>query len=188
MSHDAFAIPVLTYHSMRVDGNDYASNDHVALREDLKMLDRLGWVVRPLDVLVVEVFESPSCKPNNPKSIAIAFDDGSDFDAKALKHPTYGTQQSMLSILQDFASSSGQQTVHATSFVIVSPDARKELEGTCMAGLPWWNDDWWGAAIQTGLMSIGNHSWDHNHDTLKHRASGTAGGRVSSATSCAICI
>jgi hypothetical protein len=35
-----------------------------------------------------------------------------------------------------------------------------------MAGQDWWNDDWWPPAVATGLMDIGNHSWDHNHEGL----------------------
>jgi peptidoglycan/xylan/chitin deacetylase (PgdA/CDA1 family) len=35
-----------------------------------------------------------------------------------------------------------------------------------MVGRGWWNDDWWAAAEATGLMGIGNHSWDHNHESF----------------------
>jgi len=50
-----------------------------------------------------------------------------------------------------------------TSFVIASPDARKELEATCLAGHPWWSDEWWDEADASGWLRIENHSWDHVH-------------------------
>ena len=43
-----FAIPVLNYHSTNISGNEYATNDHVALRMDLTLLSDAGWTVRPL--------------------------------------------------------------------------------------------------------------------------------------------
>ena len=33
--------PILTYHGVNIAGNDYASNDHVALRSDLAELFQL---------------------------------------------------------------------------------------------------------------------------------------------------
>jgi peptidoglycan/xylan/chitin deacetylase (PgdA/CDA1 family) len=53
-----------------------------------------------------------------------------------------------------------------TSFVIASPAARKELEVTCLAGHPWWSDDWWCDADATGSLRIENHSWDHVHPDI----------------------
>ena len=53
-----------------------------------------------------------------------------------------------------------------TSFVIVSPEARAELDRSCMIGRGWWNDTWWGEAVASGFIDIANHSWDHNHDAL----------------------
>jgi hypothetical protein len=41
-------IPVLAYHALHAPDKDYASNDHVALEEDLKLIRRLGFRVAPL--------------------------------------------------------------------------------------------------------------------------------------------
>jgi hypothetical protein len=41
-------IPILAYHALHVPGKDYASNDHVALDKDLKLIRRLGFKVAPL--------------------------------------------------------------------------------------------------------------------------------------------
>src|SRR5690606_31225585 len=65
----------------------------------------------------------------------------------------------------DFAAETGS-LVHATSFVIVSPAARAELDRTCLVGRGWWDDDWWDDAQREGLLAIESHSWDHNHHTL----------------------
>ena len=45
-------VPVLTYHSMNVDGRDYANNDHVALAADLEWLHARAWQIVPLRAVV----------------------------------------------------------------------------------------------------------------------------------------
>ena len=41
-------IPVLAYHALNAPDKDYASNDHVALEEDLKLVRKLGFKVARL--------------------------------------------------------------------------------------------------------------------------------------------
>ena len=53
------------------------------------------------------------------------------------------------------------------AFVIASPEARAVLDKTCIAGLNQWRDIWWADAAQTGILEIGNHSWDHTHPSLE---------------------
>jgi len=173
-------IPILTYHSMRIHGNDYHSNDHIALRDDLRTLTTHGFEVVSLSQIVQWLTVEDMRLASGRSLVGIAFDDGCDFDFHDLPHPTWGVQRSMLGIMQDFraGSEAAASTLHATSFVIVSPDARRELDRTCMLGRDWWRDDWWERAISTGLLAIGNHSWDHNHPTLcsaeqSNRPSGT---------------
>lgn len=156
-------IPVLTYHSMRIHGNEYASNDLVALAADLETLRRKGFEVRPLRELVDAWLDTPQALQGR-RVAAITCDDGGDFDFHDLPHPTAGTQRSVLNILRD--SEARGFRAHATSFVIVSPEARAELDRSCMIGRGWWNDAWWPQAVASGLMHVGNHSWDHNHDAL----------------------
>lgn len=162
----AMAIPILTYHAQNIAGNDYANNDHVAFAEDLRLLTATGWRVVPLH-RVVELL-SGADTASTRKTVAIAFDDGSDFDFEDLPHPVAGMQRSMLNIMRDFLADNpeSQPELHATSFVIVSPDARETLDRTCMLGTHWWNHAWWPDAVASGLMDIGSHSWDHCHDTL----------------------
>jgi peptidoglycan/xylan/chitin deacetylase (PgdA/CDA1 family) len=102
--------------------------------------------------------------------VGLSFDDGSDFDWHDLPHPTWGAQRSMANILRDFRARHGahaQPALNATSFAIVSPEARAELDRTCMIGCGWWNDDWWAAARAEGLVDVESHGWDHNHETLR---------------------
>jgi peptidoglycan/xylan/chitin deacetylase (PgdA/CDA1 family) len=158
-------VPILTYHSMSIGGTHYSNNDLIALREDLQVIDRLRFRIVPLIDVVQWWLQSEEIPE---RIVAITCDDGSDFDYRDLPHPSAGTQRSVLNILQDFQLDrpGAQPDLSITSFVIVSPEARKVLDRTCMIGEGWWNDDWWADAAGTGLMGIANHSWDHNHETL----------------------
>jgi len=163
-------IPVLTYHAMRIDGNDYARNDHVALKEDLLTVAALGFAVRSLSDIVTRSSNGSRAPEPAEKWVGFAFDDGPDFDFYDLPHPTWGMQRSMLNILMDGMSASRPAQappLHATSFVIASPDARRQLDRTCMIGCDWWRDEWWSKAVLTGYLAIGSHSWDHNHPMLR---------------------
>jgi peptidoglycan/xylan/chitin deacetylase (PgdA/CDA1 family) len=156
-------VPVLTYHSNNVSGHDYAANDHVALAEDLALGARLGWRIVPLAHVVDALLGLAPAPPR--RSLALSFDDGSWFDWYDLEHPRYGVQRGFAGVLRDHACASGA-VVHATSFAIVSPAARAQLDRTCLAGRGWWSDDWWLDAAREGMIAIESHSWDHNHDTL----------------------
>lgn len=157
-------VPVLTYHSNNVGGNDYASNDHVALAEDLRRIHRLGLRIVPL-ATVVDALLGLTPESAVDDALALSFDDGSWFDWHDLDHPTCGRQRGFAGILRDFAAETGA-AVHATSFVIVSPEARAALDRTCLIGRGWWGHDWWREAQHEGLLAIESHSWDHNHDSL----------------------
>lgn len=169
-------IPVLAWHGMNVEGNDYSDNDHVAFREDLETIQRLGLKIVPLRTI------AQALRAGNIEALAgsvgLSFDDGSDFDFHDLPHPSRGVQRGMANILADFRARHGataQPHLNATCFAIVSPEARRKLDTSCMVGCGWWSDDWWPAAQATGLMDIGNHSWDHNHPMLDATVGGPAG-------------
>ena len=165
-----FAIPVLNYHSANIAGSDYATNDHVAFRTDLDLLTDAGWTIRPLHRLVEDTILGRAAPP--PKAVALTFDDGTDFDFVDLVHPHHGPQRSLCNLLRDHRSAVGarQPDAHATAFVVVSPDARSELDRRSMIGARWWNDAWWQPAIASGLIGIANHSWDHNHPLVSESA------------------
>jgi peptidoglycan/xylan/chitin deacetylase (PgdA/CDA1 family) len=168
---------VLLYHSHRILGTDYASNDHVAFAIDLQTIAESGCRIVSLTTLVALIRHKPLLRRllgGKQRYVALTFDDGPAYDAVDLEHPAYGHQRSFLGALQDFrATPAGraQREACATSFVIASPAARKVLEiefdpretflteGSL-------RDDWWNAAIDSGLLSIANHSWDHLHPGL----------------------
>jgi Polysaccharide deacetylase len=159
-------VPVLTYHGANVGGNDYASNDHLAFFDDLRLLHREGFRIIRLDSIVATLRHGGR---DLSGTVGISMDDGTAFDYHDLPHPLWGVQRSMLNIMKDFVDEFGPQAqpeLHATSFVIASPDARRELDTHCLVGRDWYTDDWWPDAIASGLMSIANHSWDHNHPAV----------------------
>jgi len=168
---------ILTYHSHHIAGPDYASNDHVALRTDLPLIGQAGYHVVSLAELVDRFRAEKSGRPiraSDAPRVAITFDDGPEYDAVDYLHPALGSQRSFLGILQDFAQSRAgkvQTDLCATSFVIACPAARKVMEDTAVSG-PYYlhpgamNDDWWSPAIDSGLIAIANHSWDHLHPAL----------------------
>lgn len=160
-------IPVLTYHALNIAGNDYANNDHVAFAADLELITERGWHVAPLHRIVDELLGATNTLP--AKTIAISFDDATDFDFHDLAHPEHGLQRSMLNIMRDFAARhpGAQPDLHATSFVIASPEARATMARLRVFDRQWMNDNWWAAAVASGLMGIANHSWDHTNEVLE---------------------
>jgi hypothetical protein len=162
-------IPILTWHAQRVDGNDYASNDHVAFAHDLETIHRMGLRVVSLREIAEALVQRRLDRLHG--CVGLSIDDGTDFDFHDLPHPTWGAQRSILRILEDFRARHGaeaQPALHVTSFAVVSPEARAQLDRTCMIGCKWWNDDWWAEAENTGLMAVESHGWDHNHASLDH--------------------
>ena len=70
--------------------------------------------------------------------------------------------------MRDFATKNPntQLHLHATSFVIASPNARAAMDRACVFDRGWMNESWWPEAVATGLVGIANHSWDHNHECM----------------------
>ncbi len=161
-------VPILTYHAMNIAGNDYSNNDHVALAEDLRTIHAAGRRIVPL-ALVVDALLGDAPADTVEDAVAITFDDGSWFDWYDIEHPTFGPQRGFATVLREFVAAA-RTPAHATAFVIVSPDARAELDRTCMIGRGWWGDEWWPRAAHEGLLAIESHSWDHNHPTLPRTA------------------
>lgn len=160
-------VPVLTYHAVNIAGNDYANNDHVALAADLRMIDRLGLRVVPLQWVVEQ--RLGLAERDLSACVALNCDDGSDFDFRDLDHPAHGPQRSLFNILRDFIAEHGtaaQPHLHLTSFVIASPEARAHIDRGALVGQGWMSEAWWPEAEASGLMAIENHSWDHNHPTV----------------------
>lgn len=164
---------VLAYHSHHVVGDDYGLNDHVALAQDLELITSAGFRIVPLAAFVA-AWESKERMPEAGPLIALTFDDGPVYDVAGFVHPVFGEQRSFLNILRDFQAKHARQVqpdLHATSFVIASPEARSVFEQTfdteyTYLGPQSMGDDWWSAAIESRMISIANHSWDHLHPAL----------------------
>jgi peptidoglycan/xylan/chitin deacetylase (PgdA/CDA1 family) len=150
---------VLTYHSGNLAGNDYATNNLVALAQDLDTLRSLSIPVVPLRSIVAARLEG-ACERLPARVAAITLDDGLDFDYEDLVHPFHGPQSSVRAVLERHEREHGLR-VHATTFVIASPEARREIARREMLDHQWIGDHWWAAAVASGRFDVGNHSWDH---------------------------
>ena len=164
---------ILTFHSHNVSGNGYASNDHVALDRTLDLLQRLRIpVLRLLSVahdLRNGIFDSLP-----ERFVCITFDDGSDYDWRDIGFPGHGPQRSMYRILRAHSRSllgvAWLKRAHATSFVIASPEARREIASQALGDAGLMSDSWWRAAQRCGLMDIGTHGWNHVHPAVSEMA------------------
>ena len=168
---------VLTYHSHRIQGPDYARNDHVAFAADLHTIDRSGARIVSLAALVDAIAAHQSGHAgaeDDATQVALTFDDGPVWDVADFDHPAFGPQRGFANAMRDFLSGDADRKRHevcATSFVIASPEARHAMESTFDAEYTFlmpgaMNDDWWREAAASGLIGIGNHSWDHLHPAL----------------------
>lgn len=160
-------IPILTYQPMNIHGNDYGDNHLRALASDLEQVTRAGFRILPLHVIVERWLGGREAELDG-RIVAITCDDAADFAWEDLPHPAAGTQRSVATVLREFvAANPGKQPdLNATCFEIVSPEARAALDRTCMIGKGWWGEHWWAQAAASGLLHVGNHSWDHNHEAL----------------------
>lgn len=160
--------PILTYHAVNIAGNDYAGNDHVALAEDLRLIDELGTRIVPVQWLVEQHLGIAERDLSN--TVALTCDDGTDLDVFDLDLGGHGVQRSFLNVMRDFIAERGKQAqpnLHLTCFVIASPQAREQMDLHCLEARGWMNASWWGAAQASGLIAIENHSWDHNHAEVR---------------------
>ena len=150
---------VLTYHSGNIAGNDYATNNLMALAEDLMQLRALSVPVVPLNAIVAARLSGTGDRFPD-RVAAITLDDGLDFDFDDIVHPFHGPQSSVRAVLERHEHAHGAH-VHATSFVIASPQARRQIAEREMLDHQWIGDHWWAAAVASGRFDVGNHGWDH---------------------------
>ncbi len=167
-------LAILAYHSHHVVGAGYADNDHVAFAADLDSLADLGWRIVPL-AEAVRLHAAGGV--GTGRLVALTFDDGPVYDVVDVDHPRFGRQIAFATAMRAFASRrpGAQPGLHATSFVIASPRARRTMEDHADPRYTWLapgslGEDWWGPAIDSGLIAIANHSWDHLHPALERVA------------------
>ena len=160
---------ILAYHSQNIAGNETRNNDHVALAADLDALHAAGCRFVSLGTLIDTVFAGHAQAADAPL-VCLTFDDGCDYDVRTLEFPGQGLQPGLLQIMENFARRHGEDAqpgLHATSFVIASPEARRLIDGKSLFGAGHMSDDWWRDADAHPMMAIGNHGWDHNHPDLE---------------------
>ena len=173
---------VLTYHSHHVLAPEYAENDHLALPVDLATVTAGGWRIVPLGRIVAALAaarargagEGVDAGTTGERLLALTFDDGPAWDLDDFVHPVLGFQRGFVGAMRDFAATAagaGQPELAATSFVIASPDARRVAETTfdrqytyLVSGAL--DESWWSRGLESGLLEIANHSWDHLHPAL----------------------
>jgi peptidoglycan/xylan/chitin deacetylase (PgdA/CDA1 family) len=163
------AANILTYHSQNINFPRPGVNDHQALADDLEAVHQAGYRVRPLQHLADLLDGAAPAQPAEAV-VYLTFDDGCDMDVHDIDYPGAGPQRSFLGVLQDFRArhgSAAQPGLHASSFVIASPQARAAIDAEALSGRGWISDGWWRAANDSGLLAIENHGWDHFHPATR---------------------
>ena len=143
------SIPILTYHSWLNDGSDYATDNHLALAQDLRAIARLGLEVVALEHIVDALLQDRLYELD--QCVGISFDDGTVLEVEDVTLASGRRTESFLTILRNAAKS---RFIHATCFVAVSSDAYELPQEYC-------NPDWFSRAEKSGLIKIENHSWSH---------------------------
>jgi peptidoglycan/xylan/chitin deacetylase (PgdA/CDA1 family) len=165
---------VLTFHARNISGNDYATNDHVALDESIALARRLKVPILRLSE-VVSRFRGGAFASLPPRFACITFDDGSDYEWLDLAHRLHGAQRSMVSVLRSHSRRvlgvKWLRWAGATSFVIASPVARSEMAGPADENPDRLLDTWWASAQASGLLDIGTHGWNHVHPDVSEMRS-----------------
>jgi peptidoglycan/xylan/chitin deacetylase (PgdA/CDA1 family) len=153
---------VLLFHSQNISGNTSATNDHLALDESLAAVKAEGLPILPL-MRLAEAIRARRFESLPPRSVYLAFDDGTDLDWEPFIHPEFGPQKPMAAILGQHRSLAARlfgKRIPAASFVIASPEARNQIARA--SGFPI-SEHWWREAQASGALYVGSHGWDHVH-------------------------
>ena len=158
-------VPILLYHSTNIAAPcGYAGDDMATLAADLITLKSREIFVVPVYWLVEWALGLRDGSTLPDKVVGITLDDGLDLDWNDLYVPGHDCGDNLKSartVLTEFKNLHPElpwYSPHASSFVIASPVVRSYLGGQ------YYNDNWWYAAQNSGLMEIYNHSTDHDVD------------------------
>ncbi len=160
-------IPVLTWHGYNVFGNTYETNDLIAFRNDLETIVEAGFAIVSLHNVARWVIGEHDFSSLAKPVVALTCDDGTDYDWRDTSHPEHGMQTAFATTLRTFRTRHPSYAeANLTSFVITSPSARAQIARGAMNSQNALNDDWWAAAVASGLIEIESHGWDHNHPAV----------------------
>jgi peptidoglycan/xylan/chitin deacetylase (PgdA/CDA1 family) len=158
-------VPVLTYHSQNIAGNDYASNDRHALASDIQAISRAGMRVISLsDFVDWLIGDLPDYFARN--SVVLTSDDAPIFDFEEVDYRDFGPQTPTRSILR-------HARAHITLFAIASPQAREEIGSDALGNGAFMTDRWWREADRSPWAAIENHGWDHCHPAVSNPLGGS---------------
>jgi hypothetical protein len=158
-------VPVLTYHSQNIFGNDYATNDRLALASDVQAISQAGMRVISLSDFVDWLIGNlPETAVEN--SVVLTSDDAPIFDYEDVEYRDFGLQISTRTILRN-------TPAHITLFAIASPQAREEIGRDALDDGTYMTSRWWREADQSPWAAIENHGWDHCHPAVSNPVGGT---------------
>ena len=157
-------VPVLTYHSQNIAGNDYATNDRQALAADIQAISQAGLQVISLADFVGWLSGNlPETFARN--CVVLTGDDAPIFDYEEVEYRDFGPQTPTRSIL-------GNSNAHMTLFAIASAQAREEIGEDALDNGSFMTNRWWCEADQSPWASIENHGWDHCHPAVSKPVGG----------------
>jgi peptidoglycan/xylan/chitin deacetylase (PgdA/CDA1 family) len=157
-------VPVLTYHSQNIAGNDYATNDRQALASDIQAISQTGLRVISLSDFVDWLIGNlPEAFARN--TIVLTSDDAPIFDYEEVEYCDFGPQTPTRSILRN-------SNAHITLFAIASQQAREEIGEDALGNASFMTNRWWREAGRSPSAAIENHGWDHCHPAVSEPVGG----------------
>jgi peptidoglycan/xylan/chitin deacetylase (PgdA/CDA1 family) len=157
-------VPVLTYHSQNIAGNDYATNDRQALASDIQAISQTGLRVISLSDFVDWLIGNlPEAFARN--TIVLTSDDAPIFDYEEVEYCDFGPQTPTRSILRN-------SNAHITLFAIASQQAREEIGEDALGNASFMTNRWWREAGRSPWAAIENHGWDHCHPAVSEPVGG----------------
>ncbi|MDR1528842.1 MAG: polysaccharide deacetylase family protein [Burkholderiales bacterium] len=137
------------------------------MQSDLASVRSLGYRLISLSAIVDSFLTDKLKRYQGERVLGMSFDDGPDYDWHDYEGDDLGFMPSFHTILKAHGEMAFEfNKPFSTSFVIASPKARQELDKSCIAGRNQWQDLWWRQCVETNIIEIGNHSWDHVHESL----------------------
>jgi len=161
---DNSAVPVLLYHSRTAGPNcDANDTDVLAFERDIRILRSRGYVLQPVLEIVKWRLGLVDGSSLPERVAAISFDDGFDRDwlsgiPSRVRYPSYPCAD--LPSVRGIAEGDGN--IPVTFFVIASRVVRQGIQPD------YFGDNWWQSAERHYLFDIGNHSIDHDHQSITH--------------------